>query len=147
MMLRCFAGALLATLSCRSSPPSVRLAHEFEGAYPVPGPTLRVRLGDCVQVKFTNRLPQPTTIHWHGVRVPNGMDGVPHVTQPPIEPSATFVYDFAPKDAGTFWFHPHLRPSEQIERGLYGVLIVDEPEPPPYAEDVVWVLHDWLLDS
>jgi FtsP/CotA-like multicopper oxidase with cupredoxin domain len=184
MMLPCFAGALLATLSCRSSPPSVRLAHEFEGAYPVdaspsgrthvfeliadeaelmlvdgvglrvwayngrvPGPTVRVRLGDRVQVKFTNRLPQPTTIHWHGVRVPNGMDGVSHVTQPPIEPGGTFVYDFTPKDAGTFWFHPHLRASEQIERGLYGVLIVDEPEPPPYAEDVVWVLHDWLLDE
>ncbi|MEO8179764.1 MAG: multicopper oxidase family protein [Deltaproteobacteria bacterium] len=113
----------------------------------VPGPTLRVRLGDRVQVKFTNRLPEPTTIHWHGVRVPNGMDGVPHVTQPPIEPGGTFVYDFTPKDAGTFWFHPHLRASEQVERGLYGVLIVDEPEPPPYAEDVVWVLHDWLLDE
>jgi len=179
-----FAAALLAGLSCRPSSPSVRLAQEFDGAYPaeaspngrtqvfelvadeaelalvngvglrvwayngqVPGPTLHVRLGDRVQVKFTNRLEQPTTIHWHGVRVPNGMDGVPHATQPPVEPGGTFIYDFTPKDAGTFWFHPHLRTSEQVERGLYGVLIVDDPEPAPYAQDVVWVLHDWLLDK
>ncbi len=112
----------------------------------VPGPTLRVRLGDAVRVRFTNRLPQPTTIHWHGVRVPNAMDGVPGVTQPPIAPGETFVYEFTPKDAGTFWFHPHLRSSEQIERGLFGVLIVEDAHPRPYSRDVVWVLDDWLLD-
>ena len=54
------------------------------------------------------------------------MDGVPHVTQPPVEPGGTFVYEFTPKDAGTFWFHPHVRSSEQVERGLYGVLIVED---------------------
>jgi FtsP/CotA-like multicopper oxidase with cupredoxin domain len=111
----------------------------------VPGPTLRVRLGDTVRVVFENRLPQPTTIHWHGVRVPNAMDGVPGVTQPPIEPGQTFVYEFTPKDAGTFWFHPHLRSSEQIERGLFGVLVVEDADPLPYTRDVVWVLDDWLL--
>jgi FtsP/CotA-like multicopper oxidase with cupredoxin domain len=78
----------------------------------VPGPTLRVRLGESIRVLFTNRLPQATTIHWHGVRVPNSMDGVPGVTQLPVEPGQTFVYEFTPKDAGTFWFHPHLRSSE-----------------------------------
>jgi len=113
----------------------------------VPGPELRVRLGDTVRVRFTNQLPQPTTIHWHGVRVPNAMDGVPHVTQPPVEPGGSFVYEFTPKDAGTFWFHPHVRSSEQVERGLYGVLIVEDVAPPPYARDVVWVLDDWLLDE
>jgi FtsP/CotA-like multicopper oxidase with cupredoxin domain len=113
----------------------------------VPGPTLRVRLGDTLRVRFTNRLPQPTTIHWHGVRVPNAMDGVPHATQPPIEPGETFVYEFTPKDAGTFWFHPHIRSSEQVERGLYGVLIVDDPRSLPYSRDVVWVLDDWLRDA
>ncbi len=113
----------------------------------VPGPTLRVRLGETLRVRFTNRLPQPTTIHWHGVRVPNAMDGVPNATQPPIAPGETFVYEFAPKDAGTFWFHPHLRSSEQVERGLYGVLIVEDPKPLPYSHDVVWVLDDWLRDS
>jgi FtsP/CotA-like multicopper oxidase with cupredoxin domain len=111
----------------------------------VPGPTLRVRFGDTLRVVFTNNLPQPTTIHWHGVRVPNTMDGVPGVTQAPIAPGETFVYEFTPKDAGTFWFHPHLRSSEQIERGLFGVLIVDDPVPPPYSRDELWVLDDWLL--
>jgi FtsP/CotA-like multicopper oxidase with cupredoxin domain len=113
----------------------------------VPGPTLRVRLGDTVRVQFHNRLPQPSTIHWHGVRVPNGMDGVPHLTQPPVEPGGSFSYEFVPKDAGTFWFHPHVRSSEQVERGLYGVLVVEDVAPAPYAQDVVWVLDDWLLDD
>ncbi|HWU87922.1 MAG TPA: multicopper oxidase family protein [Kofleriaceae bacterium] len=111
----------------------------------VPGPTLRVRLGDTVRVRFTNRLPQETTIHWHGVRVPNGMDGVPHATQPPIRPGESFTYEFTPKDAGTFWFHPHVRSSEQVERGLYGLLIVEDRAPAPYTRDVTWILDDWLL--
>lgn len=113
----------------------------------VPGPTLRIRLGETLRVVFTNHLPQETTIHWHGVRVPNNMDGVPHATQPPIQPGTTFTYEFTPKDAGTFWFHPHVRSSEQVERGLYGVLIVEDEKPPPYTQDVVWVLDDWLLDE
>ncbi len=111
----------------------------------VPGPTLRVHLGDTLRVTFTNKLPQPTTIHWHGVRVPNAMDGVPGITQSPVQPGDTFVYEFTPKDAGTYWFHPHLRSSEQIERGLFGALIVDDPSPPAYSRDELWVLDDWLL--
>src|SRR5438132_831745 len=135
---------VLAVAACRPAPLDIRLAREFDGAYPVaasptgqirifqlvaqetelalvegsklrvwayngqvPGPTLRVRLGDRLRITFINRLPQPTTIHWHGVRVPNNMDGVPHATQPPVEPGGTFTYEFTPKDAGTFWFHPH----------------------------------------
>ena len=111
----------------------------------VPGPVLRVRLGEAVEVTLRNDLPQETTIHWHGVRVPNAMDGVPGVTQPPIRPGESFTYRFTPKDAGTFWFHPHVRGSEQVERGLYGVLIVDDAEPLPWSRDVVWVVDDWLL--
>jgi FtsP/CotA-like multicopper oxidase with cupredoxin domain len=113
----------------------------------VPGPTLRIRLGETLRVRFTNKLPQETTIHWHGVRLPNAMDGVPYVTQPPVQPGATFTYEFTPKDAGTFWFHPHVRASEQIERGLYGVLVVEDAQPPAYSRDLVWVLDDWLLDE
>lgn len=113
----------------------------------VPGPTFRIRLGDTLRVSFTNNLPQPTTIHWHGVRLPNAMDGVPGVTQAPIAPGETFVYEFTPKDAGTFWFHPHLRSSEQIERGLFGALIVEDAKPPPYSRDELWVLDDWLLNK
>jgi FtsP/CotA-like multicopper oxidase with cupredoxin domain len=113
----------------------------------VPGPTLRVRLGETVRATLVNRLPQPTTIHWHGIRLPNAMDGVPGVTQPAVAPGERFTYEFTPMDAGTFWFHPHLRASEQVERGLYGVLIVEDAQPAPYDADLVWVLDDWLLDS
>lgn len=113
----------------------------------VPGPVLRVRLGEEVVVRLQNDLPQPTTIHWHGVRVPNAMDGVPGVTQDPIPPGGSFTYRFVPKDAGTFWFHPHVRGAEQVERGLYGVLIVDDAETLPYSRDEVWVLDDWRLGS
>ena len=113
----------------------------------VPGPTLRVRLGETLRVRFTNHLPDETTIHWHGVRLPNAMDGVPGLTQPAVAPGATFTYEFTPKDAGTFWFHPHVRASEQVERGLYGVLIVEDAEPPPYTSETIWVLDDWRLDA
>jgi FtsP/CotA-like multicopper oxidase with cupredoxin domain len=112
----------------------------------VPGPTIRVRVGEHLRVRLRNGLPQPTSIHWHGVRLPNGMDGVPGVTQPPIAPGESFVYEFVARDAGTFWFHPHLRGSEQLERGLYGVLIIEEEDPPPHRE-LVWVLDDWLVDE
>lgn len=111
----------------------------------VPGPVLRVRLGEEVEVRFKNDLPQPTTIHWHGVRVPNAMDGVPGVTQDPIPPGGSFTYKFMPKDAGTFWFHPHVRGAEQVERGLYGVLVVDDAKSLPYSRDEVWVLDDLRL--
>jgi FtsP/CotA-like multicopper oxidase with cupredoxin domain len=111
----------------------------------VPGPTLRVKLGETIRVRFTNKLPQETTIHWHGVRLPNAMDGVPYITQKPVQPGESFTYEFTPKDAGTFWFHPHVRSSEQVERGLYGVLVVEDPQPPPYSRDLVWVVDDWLL--
>ena len=113
----------------------------------VPGPTLRVRLGETVRVRFTNRLPQATTIHWHGVRVPNAMDGVPSVTQPPVEPGGTFVYEFTPKDAGTFWFHPHCARASRSSAGSTACSSSRTPSPPPYSQDVVWVLDDWLLDE
>ncbi|MHB8764847.1 MAG: multicopper oxidase family protein [Deferrisomatales bacterium] len=111
----------------------------------VPGPTLRVRAGEPLRVRLVNRLPQPTTIHWHGVRVPNAMDGVPHVTQPPVRPGESFVYEFSPPDPGTYWFHPHLRGSEQVERGLHGVLIVEERDPVPFTRELLWVVDDWSM--
>jgi FtsP/CotA-like multicopper oxidase with cupredoxin domain len=75
------------------------------------------------------------------------MDGVPGVTQSPVQPGETFVYEITPKDAGTFWFHPHLRSSEEVERGLYGVLVVEDPTPSPYSRELTWVLDDWLLTA
>src|SRR4051812_40164302 len=75
----------------------------------VPGPEIRVKQGERLRVLMENRLPQETTVHWHGVRVPNAMDGVPHLTQDPIAPGKTFLYEFDCLDAGTFWYHPHAR--------------------------------------
>lgn len=113
----------------------------------IPGPEIRVRQGSRLRIAFENRLPQETTIHWHGVRVPNAMDGVPHLTQPPVPPGGTFFYEFDLPDAGTFWYHPHVRSAEQVGRGLYGALIVEERDPDPLAcdRDVTWVLDDWRL--
>lgn len=110
-----------------------------------PGPILRFRQGDRARVEVENRLPQGTTVHWHGVRVPNAMDGVPDLTQPPIAPGARFLYEFDMPDAGTFWYHPHARSTEQVERGLAGAFIVEEPRPPAVDRDIVWVLDDWRL--
>jgi FtsP/CotA-like multicopper oxidase with cupredoxin domain len=110
-------------------------------------PVIRIKLGETLKLTLHNKLPQPTTIHWHGVRVPNTMDGVPGVTQPAIKPGESFTYEFTPKDAGTFWFHPHVNAAEQIERGLQGVLIVEDPHEPKYSQDLVWVLDDWLLEK
>jgi FtsP/CotA-like multicopper oxidase with cupredoxin domain len=109
----------------------------------VPGPVLHAHVGERVRVAFKNDLPQPTTIHWHGIRVPNVMDGVPDVTQAPIPPGGSFEYSFVARDPGTFWYHPHLNGSEQLERGLQGVVVVDDDKPPPWSRDVVWVLDDW----
>lgn len=113
----------------------------------VPGPQLRIKLGDTLKINFINKLPQETTVHFHGVRVPNAMDGVPGVTQDPIKPGEKFVYEFTPKDAGTFWFHPHVRTSEQVERGLFGTLVVEDDTPKQYSQDVVWVIDDWKMSE
>ncbi len=112
----------------------------------VPGPTIEARVGDTVVVHFTNRLDEPTTIHWHGLRVPANMDGGPH-SQPPIAPGATFEYRFTVPDAGTFWYHPHMHESVQMERGLYGAIVVrGESEPRADAEGLL-VLDDLLLGA
>jgi FtsP/CotA-like multicopper oxidase with cupredoxin domain len=111
----------------------------------VPGPEIRVRQGERLEVVVENRLEEETTVHWHGLRVPNAMDGVPHLTQPPIAPGATFVYAFDLPDAGTYWYHPHQRSFEQVGRGLYGPLIVEERDPVRVDRDVTWVLDDWRL--
>ncbi len=112
----------------------------------VPGPVLRAKVGDRMRVRVTNGLDQPTSVHWHGIRLANAMDGVPGVTQPPIAPGESFTYEFLARDAGTFWFHPHVRGSEQVERGLHGVLVVEDPADPP-ARELVWVLDDWRFGT
>jgi len=111
----------------------------------VPGPALRFRQGDTARIAVTNTLPEATTIHWHGLRVPIGMDGVPGLSQPVIEPGATFQYEFDLKDAGTFWYHPHQNSAQQLARGLSGAFVVEEREPPAVDRDLLWVLGDWRL--
>ncbi|MCE2999857.1 MAG: multicopper oxidase family protein [Betaproteobacteria bacterium] len=113
----------------------------------VPGPLLRARQGDLLRVVLANALPQATTVHWHGIRLPNAMDGVPHLTQKPVAPGGEFLYAFVLPDAGTYWYHPHERSHEQVARGLYGALIVDEAQPPEVDRDETWVLSDWRLDK
>lgn len=111
----------------------------------VPGPELRLRQGGRLRVVVRNRLDRGTTIHWHGIRVPNAMDGVAYVTQDPIAPGGEFVYEFVVPDAGTFWYHPHVDSTEQVGRGLAGPLIVEEREPLKVDRDITWVLDDWRL--
>lgn len=142
-----------AVRTLRPGPASLRLrgagaptqAWGFNGT--VPGPVLRYRQGDRVRVAVENALPQPTTVHWHGLRVPNAMDGVPQVTQAPIAPGAKFLYEFDAEDAGTFWYHPHQASFEQVARGLYGLLIVEEKEPPAVDREILWVLSDFKLGA
>ena len=110
-----------------------------------PGPTLRVPQGRPLRLRVTNGLDQDTTVHWHGVRLPNAMDGVPGLTQAPIRPGESFVYEFTPPDAGTFWYHPHANSLEQLGRGLAGALIVEESSPVAVDRDLVWMLADWRL--
>jgi FtsP/CotA-like multicopper oxidase with cupredoxin domain len=111
----------------------------------VPGPEIRVRQGDRVRIAIENRLAEETTVHHHGIRLPNNMDGVPHLTQKPIAPGETFFYEFDVPDAGTYWYHPHQRSFEQVGRGLSGPLIIEEREPIRVDRDLAWVLADWRL--
>ena len=115
----------------------------FNGA--VPGPEIRARQGERLRIVVENGLKEETTVHWHGIRVPNAMDGVPHLTQKPIAPGASFTYEFDVPDAGTYWYHPHQRSFEQVGRGLYGPLIVEEREPIAVDREFFWVLDDWRL--
>src|SRR5712692_6448766 len=113
----------------------------------VPGPEIRVRQGERLRVVVANRLPEDTTVHWHGIRLPNAMDGVPGLTQPPIGAGESFTYEFTPPDAGTFWYHPHADTEQQLGRGLAGALIVEEREPIPVDRDLRWFIEDWRLDE
>jgi FtsP/CotA-like multicopper oxidase with cupredoxin domain len=114
----------------------------------VPGPMIRAKLGDRVIVHFKNSLPEATTMHWHGLRVPNDMDGAPGVTQAAIESGAQFRYEFELTDSGTYWYHPHMDSSAQVGRGLYGAFIVEDPaDPASFGDDLVMLLSDISLNE
>jgi FtsP/CotA-like multicopper oxidase with cupredoxin domain len=110
----------------------------------VPGPLIEANVGDIVEARLTNNLPQATTIHWHGVRVPAEMDGTEAV-QSAVEPGGQFEYRFVVPDAGTFWYHSHTNETEQLERGLYGALIVRGPDGPTFDREQVLLLDDLKL--
>ena len=114
----------------------------------VPGPLIRVHVGDRLVVHFVNRLPQPTTVHWHGLRIPIQMDGVPDVSQPDVKPGESFTYDFTVPDAGLFWYHPHVMSAAQVGFGLYGALLVEDPAEQRtvgVADELVMVLSDMSI--
>lgn len=121
-------------------------AWTYDGA--IPGPILRAKVGDRLIVHFKNSLPEATTIHWHGLRIPPAMDGVPGHGQAPIEPGESFDYSFTLPDAGTYWYHPHFNSAAQVANGLYGPIVVDDPaEPPGLGDEVVMMLSDIGVDS
>ena len=134
--------ALSATKPCqpRSGPTTASNGVE-------PGPALKLRQGVPFHAQVENQLAETTTVHWHGMRLPNKMDGVPGLTQRPIPPGGRFDYVFTPPDAGTFWYHSHDDSLVQMGRGLAGALIVAEREPPVIDREVLWTVQDWRLGS
>lgn len=121
-------------------------AWTYDGA--IPGPLLRAKVGDRLIVHFKNSLPEATTIHWHGLRIPADMDGVPGHGQEPIPPGGSFDYAFTLPDAGTYWYHPHFDSAAQVANGLYGPIVVDDPrEPKGIGDEVVMILSDIGLEA
>jgi FtsP/CotA-like multicopper oxidase with cupredoxin domain len=121
-------------------------AYAFNGQ--VPGPRIRVTEGDHVRLNVTNRLPDPTTVHWHGLILPNAMDGPSEITQEPIPPGGSYVYEFTTQQAGTFFYHSHHEVDRQQALGMYGALIIDPrtpPATPAYDRELVVQLQEWTF--
>ncbi len=114
----------------------------------LPGPFIRAKVGNRLIVHFKNELNDPTTIHWHGVRLPIEMDGVPVISQPPVKKGESFTYDFVLRDASLFWYHPHVMSAQQVGYGLYGALLVEDPaDGIGVADQLTLVLSDIGFDS
>lgn len=110
-----------------------------------PPPVLRLRQGRHFEVDVRNATPDYTAMHWHGIRLPNAMDGVPYLTQFPIGENERYRYAFTPPDAGTYWYHPHCMTMNQMARGLTGILVVEEAEDPGFDSEVALNLRDFRL--
>ncbi|MBI4608577.1 MAG: multicopper oxidase domain-containing protein, partial [Candidatus Rokubacteria bacterium] len=115
----------------------------------IPGPELRLKEGERVRIVLKNSLPEPTTIHWHGVDVPNPMDGVPGITQKAVQPGETFVYEFEATPPGTRWYHTHFQEHRQLDLGLYAPLIIEPSggNPFPFDREYTLVLDDWATGT
>jgi FtsP/CotA-like multicopper oxidase with cupredoxin domain len=124
------------TTGAGSQPSLARPTLRYNGA--LPGPTLRGKRGEELRIRLVNELADPTSVHWHGVRLPNAMDGVPQLTQSAIPPGASFDYRFKLPDAGTFWYHAPV--GAQVDQGLHGALIVEEDRPVDVDRDILLVL-------
>ncbi len=109
------------------------------------GPEIRLKQGARLTRLFENGLTETSSLHWHGIRVPNEMDGVPGVTQDVVQAGGSFLYDFTVPDAGTYWYHSHQNTVEQLARGLYGTIVVEEPDAPDIDREETIVLDDWRL--
>ncbi|MGA2895660.1 MAG: multicopper oxidase family protein [Xanthobacteraceae bacterium] len=138
------AALAVTTRSHAASPPGdIRLLHATTTGYDgmLPGPPLQVRRGEELSIRLVNELPEPTAVHWHGVRTANAMDGAPPLTQSPIAPGESFDYRFIAPDAGTFWYHPPngIHESGRARRDLCGALIVTESEPVDVDQDLTLV--------
>jgi manganese oxidase len=121
-------------------------AYAYNGQ--VPGPRIRVKQGDRIRINVINDLPEETTIHWHGMILPNNMDGPAEITQPPIMPGETFTYEFTVTQFGTYFYHPHAKPDRTQALGLYGALIIDPSDPADEIaadHDYVIQLQEWLI--
>ena len=112
----------------------------------IPGPTLRFTEGEYAVIKVTNLMEVETSVHWHGLLLPNFYDGVPYLNTPPIKPGESFTYEFAIKQSGTYWYHSHTMLQEQA--GVYGSIVIEPKEKKlEYDTDLVMVLSDWTNDK
>src|SRR5258706_12147739 len=121
-------------------------AYAYNGQ--VPGPRIHIKQGDKVRINVHNELPEDTAVHWHGLILPNQMDGPAGITQPPIRPGESYVYEFTAEQHGTYFYHPHAKPDRTQALGLYGALIIDPANPPdevPATKDYVIQLQEWLM--
>ena len=142
-----------APMTLRAAPVTAQILPEGDGTTQMlgfngstPGPELRYTAGDVLDLQFQNAIGEGSAIHWHGIRIDNAMDGVPHLTQPMVEDGESFDYRFTLPDPGTYWYHSHNRSWEQVARGLYGALIVEETDPPAVDHDITVIIDDWRIE-
>src|SRR6202521_4293856 len=143
--LRSSGSSLSAKETISACRPSCAACWGYNGQ--VPGPTIEAVEGDRIRILVTNKLPAATSVHWHGVRVPNGMDGVSGLTQPMIAPGETFQYEFTLRQHGTQMYHPHFDEMTQIAMGMMGFFVIHPRDPGAARVDRNFCifLHEWAI--